>query len=111
MTALRPGPAAGIGGHVKQKMTASEIQFEWAFSETIRKYANCLDDEEAISLAQSMVHSNLIEPTASLICKYSGVEYEGKYNLLTGPSILVGDDHGKVMEETMYESFWRHVCD
>ena len=33
MTALRPGPAAGIGGYVTQEVPASQIQFEWQFNE------------------------------------------------------------------------------
>ena len=111
MTALRPGPASGIGGYVTQEVPMSQIHFQWQFNETISTYASCLDDKEANSLVQNMVHSNVIEPAVSLICKYAGVAYEGKYNLLSGRNALVGDEHGKVIEEMMYKSYQDHVCD
>ena len=85
----------------------SQIHFEWQFNKTINEYASCLDDKEANFLVQTMVHSNLIVPVVSLICKYAGVAYEGKYNLLSGPKPF--PRHGKVIEEMMYKSYQDHT--
>ena len=109
MAALRPRPASGIGGYEEREIPMSQIHFEWQFNKTINEYASCLDDKEANFLVQTMVHSNVIVPVVSLICKYAGVAYEGKYNLLSGPKPF--PRHGKVIEEMMYKSYQDHVCD
>ena len=63
-------------------------------------------------MVQDMVHTNVIEPTCSLICKYAGKHcLTSTYNLLTGPIAFKTSDHGKVIEEMMCKRYQDHVCD